>query len=161
MSTCHRKQIRTSPSYCSVNLTGLRGLGGKVRELSARCARAMTLTMVLNLFFVTITLNNFPHAFCHCKYIVQDHRISISIIIIGPNLDPPYLWQHCIARIWGSWGLRKVIRVIPPTWNDRPRWCSNLVKNVTHFFRWNSRKKKWTIPTFPNKFLCSGQKRPR
>jgi len=67
VSTRHRKQIRTSPFYCSVNLFGLGGQGGNVRELSARCARAMNLITVLNLFFVTATLNNSSPAFRHCK----------------------------------------------------------------------------------------------
>jgi len=67
VSVRHRKQIRTSLSYCSVNLTGLGGQGGKVSQLSARCARTMTLITVLNLFFVTTTLNNSPLAFHHCK----------------------------------------------------------------------------------------------
>jgi len=54
-------------SYCSVNLTGLGGRGGKVKERSARCVRALNLITLLNLFFVTATLNNSPPAFRHCK----------------------------------------------------------------------------------------------
>ena len=71
MLTRHCKQIRISPSYCSANLTGLGGLGGKVRELSARCARALNLTTVLDPFFVTDTLNNSPPTFRHCQEIVR------------------------------------------------------------------------------------------
>jgi len=67
VSTRHPKQTRTSPSYCSVNLTGLGGRGGKVRELRKHWARAMNLITVFNLFFVTATLNKSPPVFRHCK----------------------------------------------------------------------------------------------
>ena len=45
----------------------------------------MNLITVLNLFFVTATLNNSPRAsaFRHCKQIVRAPHISISLIIIG------------------------------------------------------------------------------
>jgi len=64
VSTRHHKQNRTSPSYCSINLTGLGDRGRKVRDSSAR---VMNLVKVINLFFVTATQNNPPPTFRHCK----------------------------------------------------------------------------------------------